>query len=31
MKRLLGVEGFDWNEANLTKNWEKHRVTPLGV
>jgi uncharacterized DUF497 family protein len=28
MKRLLGVEGFDWNEANLTKNWEKHRVTP---
>jgi uncharacterized DUF497 family protein len=28
MKRLLGLEGFDWNEANLTKNWEKHRVTP---
>ena len=28
MKRLSGVEGFDWNEANLTKNWEKHRVTP---
>jgi len=22
MKRLLGLEGFDWNEANLTKNWE---------
>lgn len=21
-------EGFDWDEANLTKNWEKHRVTP---
>ena len=28
MKRLLGLEGFEWNEANLTKNWEKHRVTP---
>lgn len=28
MDRLLGLEGFDWNEANLTKNWEKHRVTP---
>jgi uncharacterized DUF497 family protein len=20
--------GFDWDEANATKNWEKHRVTP---
>lgn len=28
MDRLLGLEGFEWNEANLTKNWEKHRVTP---
>ena len=28
MDRLLGLEGFDWNEANLTKHWEKHRVTP---
>ncbi len=28
MERLLGLEGFDWNEANLTKDWEKHRVTP---
>ena len=28
MKRLLGLEGFDWNEANRTKNWEKHHVTP---
>ena len=28
MKRLLGLEGFDWDEANLTKNWEKHRVAP---
>ncbi len=28
MKRLLGLEGFDWDDANLTKNWEKHRVAP---
>jgi uncharacterized DUF497 family protein len=20
--------GFDWDEANATKNWQKHRVTP---
>lgn len=20
-------DGFDWDEANLLKNWEKHRVT----
>jgi uncharacterized DUF497 family protein len=24
----LGVwEGFDWDEGNLLKNWERHRVT----
>ena len=28
MKPLAGLEGFDWDEANLAKNWEKHRVTP---
>jgi uncharacterized DUF497 family protein len=28
MKRLHGLEGFDWDEANLAKNWEKHKVTP---
>lgn len=28
MKKLLDLEGFDWDEANLAKNWEKHRVTP---
>ena len=28
MKRLFGLEGFDWNEANLTKNGGKRRVTP---
>jgi uncharacterized DUF497 family protein len=20
--------GFDWDEANVQKNWERHRVTP---
>ncbi len=28
MKTLSALEGFDWNEANLAKNWDKHRVTP---
>jgi uncharacterized DUF497 family protein len=28
MNRLLGLEGFEWDEANLAKNWEKHHVTP---
>jgi uncharacterized DUF497 family protein len=28
MNRLLELEGFDWDEANLAKNWEKHHVTP---
>lgn len=28
MKRLSGLEGFNWDGANLAKNWEKHRVTP---
>ena len=22
------LEGFDWDEGNLKKNWERHRVTP---
>jgi len=26
-KRLSRCTGFDWDEANLFKNWEKHRVT----
>ena len=26
MDRLSGVTGFDWDEGNLTKNWDKHRV-----
>ena len=28
MEIVLGAcEGFEWDEANLLKNWEKHRVT----
>lgn len=25
---LLECVGFDWDEANSAKNWERHRVTP---
>ncbi|MGB9613457.1 MAG: CopG family antitoxin [Candidatus Margulisiibacteriota bacterium] len=23
---IRGAAGFEWDEANLSKNWEKHRV-----
>ncbi len=25
---LHGCTGFEWDEANARKNWERHRVTP---
>ena len=25
---LAECVGFDWNESNSIKNWERHRVTP---
>ena len=25
---LDGCFGFDWDEANANKNWDRHRVTP---
>ena len=25
---LAACTGFDWDEANVSKNWERHRVTP---
>jgi uncharacterized protein len=25
---LDGCEGFDWDESNVQKNWEKHAITP---
>ena len=25
---LSACTGFDWDEANAVKNWERHRVTP---
>ena len=27
LKRLLACTGFDWDEGNLLKNWERHSVT----
>jgi uncharacterized protein len=27
MEKFDLVEGFEWDEGNLTKNWEKHRVS----
>ena len=28
MDRFSALDGFDWDEANLNKNWEKHGVRP---
>ena len=28
MNPLEGCIGFDWDDANIQKNWEQHRVTP---
>jgi len=25
---LAACTGFDWDESNAVKNWERHRVTP---
>ena len=25
---LENCTGFDWDESNISKNWERHRVTP---
>jgi uncharacterized DUF497 family protein len=25
---LAACTGFDWDDENVTKNWEQHRVTP---
>lgn len=27
--RLASAKGFDWDEANMFKNWEKHQVSPF--
>jgi uncharacterized DUF497 family protein len=26
---LAGLTGFEWDEGNLSKNWEKHKVSAL--
>ncbi|MFZ5875340.1 MAG: BrnT family toxin [Nitrospirota bacterium] len=28
MGALTVARGFDWDEGNVGKNWERHRVTP---
>ncbi len=28
-ERLSSATGFDWDEANWHKNWEKHQVSPF--
>jgi len=28
-ERLASATGFNWDEANIRKNWEKHKVTPF--
>lgn len=29
MDILSNLKGFDWDDGNITKNWEKHRVTHI--
>ena len=29
MDLLFQVEGFEWDQSNIEKNWEKHRVSYL--
>ena len=29
MDILSNLKGFDWDEGNVTKNWEKHGVTHI--
>jgi len=29
MDILTNLKGFDWDEGNITKTWEKHRVTHI--
>lgn len=28
MQTFQTAEGFDWDQGNISKNWEKHKVTP---
>jgi len=28
IERLVACEGFDWDEHNAEKNWQKHKVSP---
>ena len=26
---IFGCAGFDWDKANIGKNWQKHKVSPF--
>ena len=28
MHMFQAAEGFDWDQGNVSKNWDKHKVTP---
>ena len=28
-ERLASAKGFEWDDANMLKNWEKHQVSPF--
>lgn len=28
---LSGIEGFEWDEGNLRKNWDTHKVSNLEI
>lgn len=29
IKKLLDCAGFDWDQGNIEKNWQKHKVSPV--
>ncbi|MBU0700608.1 BrnT family toxin [bacterium] len=29
MKKFSQTKGFEWDEGNINKNWEKHKVTHI--
>lgn len=29
MDKLANVEGFEWDKGNISKSWEKHKVSPV--
>ena len=29
LKKLLQCTGFEWDQGNIEKNWQKHKVSPI--